>query len=175
MGSKICELSETLLEQIRTNKRSDEMTAHLKQCNECSDTYLVHSWMREYSGLERSIVKKPAFEKIWAGTFRGKKAVESELIERAMLPLKIGRIVSFVISISAILIFIIFKGNEIKSVVNKIFKMNFFESSFINPLVSMFKSSYFVSIPITIILLSFFIYFLFTILKHSGSNSFGNV
>jgi len=175
MGIKNCEFSEILLEQIRTNKISDEVKVHLQQCRECSESYFIRSWMTEYSGTEIPEIGKPTFNEMWTNAFRGKKGIDNELIERAMLPLKIGRVISLMISLSAILIFIIFKSNEIKSVGNKFFKLNFLDSSFIKPLVSMFRSSYFISIPITIIFISFIVYFLFTILKHSGSRSFGRI
>lgn len=174
MGNKYCKFNETLRKQIKEDRISDEMKDHMKHCNECSDLYLVNSWMSGYSGKKILKVKPPSFEKIWSGSFSGKK-VDDYLLEKAMFPLKVGRIIAFMVALSAILILIVSKSREIGEMGSRSFDLNIFDSSIIRPFITMFNSSYFISIPLTIIFISFLLYFLLSIVKPVSSSNFGNV
>lgn len=174
MGNKDCKFSDTLRKQIKTDRISDEMKDHIKHCSECSEHYLINSWMTGYSGKKNSKVKLPSFEKIWVGAFREKK-VDADLIEKAMFPLKVGRIIAFMVALSAIFLFIVFKNKEIGEMGSRSFDLNFFDSSIIRPFITMFNSSYFISIPLTIILISFMFYFLFSLIKPVSNKNFGNI
>ena len=72
-------------------------------------------------------------------------------------------------------ILIVFKNKEIGEMGSRSFDLNFFDSSIIRPFITMFNSSYFISIPLTIILISFMFYFLFSLIKPVSNKNFGNI
>ena len=158
-----------------SKKKCDHIT-HMENCKECRDKYLVNSWMKDLSEADKKGKSEgiPSFDKIWEKSFESVE-VSNELIEKAMLPLKIGRIVAVMISLSAILIFVLLKGDEIRSIGTRLFKIKLFDSSIIQPLITMYNSSYFVSIPLTIIFISFLLYFLSVFIKPIGRKNLGSV
>lgn len=158
-----------------SEKKCDHITP-MEKCEECRDEFLVNSWMTDLSKTgEKSTGKGiPSFDKIWKRSFESVE-VSDELIEKAMLPLQIGRIMAFMITLSAIVIFVLFKGDELKGIGTKLINISLFDSSFIRSLINMFNSSYFVSIPMTIVFISFLLYFLSVFFKPINGKTLGNV
>jgi len=156
-------------------KKCDHIT-HVENCKECRNEFIVNSWMKHLSGnADKSKGEGvPSFDKTWERSFES-VAISEELIEKAMLPLKIGRIMAFMITLSSILIFVLFKGDELRSIGAKLFNFNLFDISIIRSLITMFNSSYFVSIPMTFIFISFLLYFLSVFIKPVSSKTLGNI
>ncbi len=61
-----------------------------KKYVEYSDEQMINSWMKDYSNPDSSIpkIQIPSFDNLWTQAFREKR-IEPELIEKAMLPMRI--------------------------------------------------------------------------------------
>ncbi len=175
MGRKICDRTKDLSEQLKTDHLSNEMKVHLEGCRVCSDEYLTISWMKNYSNTETSIPDPgiPSFDTLWIESFNSKR-IESDLIEKAMFPMKIAGLFSKAVIILSAIFFVLFNNAVFSGVGEQLDNINRLGSSFINPFIKLFNSSVYVSIPLTIIFASILLYLLFSIINSLNKRSLGN-
>jgi hypothetical protein len=93
--------------------------------------------------------------------------VSLEIVEKIMRPLRFTQIVSNLVISIGFLFLILWKFGDISKVIKNYFKPDYFDFHFFSYVISLFRSSYFISIPIILILLSTFSYLFFSILKPS--------
>ena len=175
MGRKICDLTKKLSEQLNIDSLSDDMKDHLKDCKVCSDEYITGSWMKKYSAVQTvgHSPETPRFDSLWSNAFREKR-VESDLIIKAMLPMKIAGLFAKTVIILSAIIFVILKYTAFSGMGKHIDNMNRIGSRFIDPFIKMFNSSVFVSIPIAIFCVSIFLYLFFSIISSLNKRSLGS-
>ena len=150
MSRKQCEHADRLVGVIRKGELDKEILDHIRQCPECGAIYKIHGILNEVSihDLRKENTAPPPFESIWETAFLNKR-IAPEQIEKAMMPIRIAGMVSRIIFLAAaVFIFI-----------------RFFDSGFIEPFLRVFHSSYFVSIPMTIVFLSFLAFFMSALIK----------
>ena len=146
-----------------------------KKYDEYSDEQMINSWMKDYSNPDSSLpgTQIPSFNNLWSQAFREKR-IEPELIEKAMLPMRIAGIFSGVLSILAIIFFIISSKKTLFGVKNQIDNIGQTGKNLLSPFINMFNSSIFVSIPLSIIFGSIVLYFIFSIINSMNKSSLGS-
>ena len=146
-----------------------------KKYDEYSDKQMINSWMKDYSNPDNSVLgpQIPSYDNLWSQAFRGKR-IEPELIEKAMLPMRIAGIFARVSAVLLIVLFLIFNKNIIFGVENQLDNISRLGTSFITPFIKMFNSSVFVSVPLTIVFAAIFLYLVFSIFNSLNKRSFGN-
>ncbi|MEN8222887.1 MAG: hypothetical protein ABFR36_06470 [Acidobacteriota bacterium] len=176
MGRKKCELTDEFSEQLKTGHLSDKMKDHMEQCNDCSNEYVTDSWIKNYSVTEISgtAPEVPPFNSLWSQAFKGKK-IETDLIEKAMFPMKIAGLFAKIIVILSIIVFVVLNNTVVSGVGSQLDSINQLGRSFIAPFMQMFNSSVFVSIPLTIIFFSILLYLVSSIVSSLNKRSFGSV
>ncbi len=176
MGKKKCDLTQELMEQLNIDNLSEKMKDHIKSCSECSNEYLINTWMKGYGDTGTSDLNSdiPPFDSLWSRSFREKR-VEPDLIEQAMRPMKIAGLFAKLSAILLIILFLIFNKNVIFGVEDQLENISRLGMSFITPFIKMFNSSVYVSIPLTIVFASIFLYLIFSIFNSLNKRSYGNV
>ena len=175
MSRKKCDLIKDLNGQLKTGGLSEEKKDHIRTCPECLNEYLVNSWMKGYGGSPSSDISDiPSFDSLWSRSFKEKR-VEPDLIERAMFPMKVAGLFARVIIILSIIVIILLNSSAFSGIGKQLDNMNRLGLSFITPFVKMFKSSIFVSIPITIVFAAILLYLVFSIFNSLTRRSYGNI
>ena len=169
MNAKKCKKENEVLNSLRKKDLSPDIKEHIKECGYCKDLQEVATWMEEFGDLVSLSEKKrnknlPEAEDIWAGALEPER-VSREIVEKVMLPLRLVQIFTNLVISAGIIIFILWKFGDISRSFKNYFRPDYFDVHFFSYILRLFTSSYFISIPIVLILILIFSYLLYSFIK----------
>lgn len=169
MTGKKCKREKEVLRLLKNGDLPPDITEHINECLYCRDLQEVAAWMGEFGNLislnEKPEEKNlPEAEKIWAQALKPER-VSREIVEKVMHPLRIAQILSNLVISAGFIIFILWKSGDIIRFFKNYFRPDYFEVHFLSYVFRIFKSSYFISIPISLVLISIFLYLFYSLLK----------
>jgi len=146
-----------------------------KKYDKYSDDHMIKSWMKDYSNPGGSLPKAriPSFDNLWTQAFREKR-IEPELIEKAMLPMRVAGIFAGVFSILVLVVFFITNKKALFGIKNQVDNIGQAGKSLLSPIINVFNSSVFVSIPLSIVFGSILLYFIFSIINSLNKSLLGS-
>ncbi|MEN8154183.1 MAG: hypothetical protein ABFR75_09170 [Acidobacteriota bacterium] len=164
-----CKYEEEVLRSLSNNKLTPEMNEHIYSCRYCKDLVEVTSWMGEFKNAvslseDQDRNSLPDAEDMWSRAFQPERAGR-EIVEKVMHPLRIAQILSNLVISAGIIIIILWKFGDISGFIKNYFKPDYFDVHFFSYVLRFFRSSYFISIPVILILISMFSYLLYSFLK----------
>jgi hypothetical protein len=165
MKKKNCLLEPEILNSLAAGDLTAEIKQHLKACPICKESALLYQWMNGYQKVSRqgnlAEKKLPDAESLWEKAF-SLKTPDKELVKKAMKPLRIYQLVSYVIAIIVLLylVFAYFPG--IRGSLNSSPVVGLILTSISSLVKTFFKSLSFVIIPVIIGLLSVVIFTIVT-------------
>lgn len=176
MKKKSCLLEQEVFNSLAAGDLTTEIKQHLKTCPICKESAIIYQWMNGFQKVSRqgktAEKKLPDAESLWEKAF-SLKAPHKELVKKAMKPLRIYQVISYVIAIIVLLylVFAYFPG--LRSLLNSSPVVSMILASSSSMMRTLFKFFSFVIIPVIIGLLSVVIFTLITGFepKKSGNTS----
>jgi len=166
MNGDKCKYADHLVEILRAGGLDGEMSDHVRHCPECREIFNIHGMLMEIAQNSPHVENSspPPFESLWQRAFL-KEKISPEKIAKAMLPIQIAGMVSRMVFLVAAFFLFILIGPGVLGHLEVSGVIRIFNAGFIQPFVRIFNSSLFVSIPMTMVLLSFLAYFLSILIK----------
>ena len=164
MKKKSCLMEQEVLNSLAAGDLTIEIKQHLKTCPICKESAFLYQWMNDFQKVSRqgkpAEKKLPDAESLWEKAF-SLKTPQKELVKKAMKPLRIYQVISYVIAIIALLYLVFAYLPGIRSLLNSspVASMILASSSVVRTL---FKFFSFVTIPVFIGLLSVVIFTIIT-------------
>lgn len=152
---KHCPFEKKVSDCLKKSKFDPEMKQHIRECALCNDTVTVHRWMGNFNKVSmqyQEVEKKlPAPDLIWEKA-HSLKRIDKELVKKAMKPLLIPQILTYIAITIGVAFLLIINLDVIKE---------FFINNF-GPLYNFFdlfvskisNASYFIIIPFILIISS---------------------
>ena len=165
MKKKTCLLEKEVLNSLAAGDLTAEIKEHMETCLICKESASLYQWMNRFQKVSRqgkmAEKKLPDAESLWERAF-SLKIPDKELVKKAMKPLRIYQVVSYVIAIIVLLylVFAYFPG--IHSSLNSSPVVGMILASLSSMVRNLFKSLSVVFIPIIIGLFSVVIFTIIT-------------
>ena len=164
MKKKNCLLEQEILNSLAAGDLTAEIKQHLKTCPICKESALLYQWMNGFQKVSRqgklAEKKLPNAESLWEKAF-SLKTPDKELVKKALKPLRIYQVVSYVIAVIVLLYLVVAYLPGIHSSLNSSPVVGLILTS-LSLVRTLFKSLSFVFIPIIIGLLSVVIFTIVT-------------
>jgi len=165
MKKKSCLLEQEILNSLAVGDLTAEIKQHLKACPTCKESAFLYQWMNGFQKVSRqgklAEKKLPDAESLWEKAF-SLKTPDKELVKKAMKPLRIFQVVSYVIAIIVLLYLVFAHFPGINSFLNSSPVVGMILASLSSMVRTLFKFFSFVFIPIIIGLLSVVIFSIVT-------------
>ena len=165
MKKKTCLLEKEVLNSLAAGDLTAEIKEHMETCLICKESASLYQWMNRFQKVSRqgkmAEKKLPDAESLWERAF-SLKIPDKELVKKAMKPLRIYQVVSYVIAIIVLLylVFAYFPG--INSFLDSSPVVDMILASLSSMVRNLFKSLSVVFIPIIIGLFSVVIFTIIT-------------
>jgi lipopolysaccharide export LptBFGC system permease protein LptF len=176
MKKKCCLLEQEVLNSLAAGDFTAEIKQHLKTCPICKESAYLYHWMNGFQKVSRqgktAEKKLPDVESLWEKAF-SLKTPDKELIKKAMKPLRIYQVVSYVIAIIVLLYLVFAHFPGIQASLNLSPVVGMILASLSSMVRTFFKSLSFVFIPIIIGLLSVVIFTIVTGFEPKKSRNTG--
>lgn len=168
MKKKTCPFEEQIQAGLKQTEFSPEIKNHIKSCHVCHETFIFYQWLRDLkkSKAETKKISKelPDANHIWEKA-HSRKLIDSQKIEKAMRPLLIPQIVSYVLIVIGAVFLILVNVTDIKEFVGKNFNIGYFFDFFTVIIPKLFKTFHFLKIPMVLFLLFIFIVILYSLVS----------
>lgn len=165
MKKKNCLLEQEILNSLPAGNLTAKIKQHLKTCPICKESAFLYQWMNRFQKVSRqgklAEKKLPDAESLWEKAF-SLKTPDKELVKKAMKPLRIYQLVSYVIAIIVLIYLALANFPGINSVLNSSPAVGMILASLSSLVRTFFKSLSFVFIPIIIGLFSVVIFTIVT-------------
>jgi len=176
MKKKNCLSEQEVLNSLAAGDLTIEIKQHLKTCPSCKESALLYQWMKDFqkvSRQEKTAEKKlPDAEYLWGKAF-SLKTPHKELVKKAMKPLRIYQVISYVIAIIALLYLVFAYSPGIRGLFNSSPVVSMILASLSSMTRTLFKFFSFVIIPVIIGLLSVVIFTIITGFEPKKSGNTG--
>lgn len=165
MKKKSCLMEQEVLKSLAAGDLTVEIKQHLKTCPICKESAFLYQWMNDFQKVPRqgktAEKKLPDAESLWEKAF-SQKTPHKELIKKAMKPLRVYQVISYVIAIIVLpyLVFTYLPG--IRGLMNSSPAVSMIMASLSSMTRILFKFFSFVIIPVIIGLLSAVIFTIIT-------------
>lgn len=165
MKKKSCLLEQEVLSNLAAGDLTAEFKQHLKTCPICKESASLYQWMNGFQKVSRqgktAEKKLPDVESLWERAF-SLKTPDKELVKKAMKPLRIYQVISYVIAIIVLpyLVFVYLPG--IRGLLNSSPVVSMILASLSSMTKTLFKFFSFLIIPVIIGLLSVVIFTIIT-------------
>ena len=120
MKKKYCPVEKKVLQGLKSGHLKSELEKHRKKCQVCRESAAIYTWMNQISPAEIPGItgkKLPTAESLWDEAYSGFRAVK-ELEKKALRPLMVTRLLSFIFAIVVPLFLIFSYLPEIKEIVH---------------------------------------------------------
>lgn len=167
MSKKSCPLEQDVLERMKRGQSSHELEQHIKHCPMCRDALLVSRWLNDFkaASLPYGAARKelPDAEFIWEQA-RASRRVDKALLRKALRPLLIPQVLSYIAAIIGIVFLLSGHLTDIKDFLGRHETLIILKSlnAIIKPLL---KALHVLLLPFALVLSSLGLYFLYSILK----------
>jgi hypothetical protein len=176
MKKKSCLMEQEVLNSLAAGDLTVEIKQHLKTCPICKESAFLYQWINDFQKVSRqgkpAEKKLPDAESLWEKAF-SLKTPHKELIKKAMKPLRIYQVISYVIAIIVLpyLVFAYLPG--IRSLMNSSPVVSMILASLSSMTKTLFKFFSFVIIPVIIGLFSVVIFTIITGFEPKKSGNTG--
>ncbi|MFB0565488.1 MAG: hypothetical protein ACETWK_07395 [Candidatus Aminicenantaceae bacterium] len=118
MGKRICHLEKKIIDSLKREGLTQEIRNHLAVCPDCEETAAVYLWMNRFKDVGMrdniSLKKLPEAESIWRSAHAHPRR-EKELLKKALKPIVISRITSYVVFVIGVIFLLFSNFQEIKN------------------------------------------------------------
>ena len=165
MKKKNCLLEQEVLNSLAAGDLTTEIKQHLKTCPSCKESAFLYQWMKDFQKVSRqgktAEKKLPNAESLWEKAFSF-KTPHKELVKKAMKPLRIYQVISYVIAIIVLPYLAFADLPGIRSLLNSSPVVSMIMASLSSMTRILLKFFSFVIIPVIIGLLSVVIFTIIT-------------
>jgi hypothetical protein len=165
----VCPLEQELLRNLESGDIKPHIASHAAECPICRETAAVYDWMNRFQqvSMEQQVQGKqlPSADAIWDGAFaapsplfRRKVQPDEKLVKKAMLPLVITQVLTYVIIAAGLIYLLVANLPEISRFLDTNLGTSNFFHSLLRILEKASKTSMVYLVPSALIIVSVFIF-----------------